>query len=216
MHSRTKALLAPLTLVFLIGLGGCINTLSSLMYAVHGENVPAEYDELKGNRIAVVTINSENPYAKDASADMVSRYVGEILTTELKECTVIEEDVIERWRDTNGWDNTDYVGLARQAGADRLVLIEISDLRLREGTTLYRGRAAVTTTLYDAESGKNLFRRHLEEFLFPVTAGQYAADTTELKFQRAYLQRLAARVARYFHAFDFTQDFAADAGFLSS
>jgi hypothetical protein len=188
---------------------GCM-LFANLMNAVGANQVPPQYDGLDGTRLAVVTVSDSSHYSDDASARMLSRRVGELLLDEVKDLTLVREDLIEQWRDENGWDAVDFLAIGRGVKAEKVLGIELTNLRLRDGATLYRGRADVTLSVLDVESGDLLFRRELEEFTFPTHAGQYTSETTEPKFRKLYLDMLAQRIGRVFYAWDFSETVAID------
>lgn len=224
MHDQRPSLVrGPLVLrlqsvflVFLVlSLGltqtGCINFVANMINAVHGDSVPAEFEGLAEKKVAVITVTDTSQYSNDISARMLTRYVSEILDTEVKGITLVREDEVEQWRDTQGWEAIDYVALGRGVKADKVLSIELVDLRLREGQTMYRGHAGATITVHDVASGKREFRRSLEDYTYPVTAGLFTTETTEDKFRRIFLDMLGKRIARYFHPYDFRDGVAADA-----
>ncbi|MFG0288409.1 MAG: hypothetical protein ACF8CQ_09545, partial [Rhodopirellula sp. JB044] len=93
--------------------------------------------------------------------------------------------------------------------------IELTDMRLRDGATLYRGRAGVLLTVYDIAEKKVVFRKEIDEFTYPVNAGQYTSETTEPKFRKLFLGMLAQRIARVFHPYDFADTVALDGALAS-
>ena len=194
---------------------GCIGLVANLMHTVRGDLAPAEFEGLEGKRVAVVALADSSQYSDDKSARMLSRLVGGILEAEIKDLKLVREDEIESWRDTNGWDQLDFVTIGRGVKADKVVAVELTNLRLRDGATLYRGQAGVTTTVYDVATGKREFRRHLEDFSYPVTGGQYTSETTESRFRHVFLDVLSKRVARYFHPYDFRDSVALDAAIIN-
>jgi len=194
---------------------GCLGIAANLMNVVRGHTVKAEYPGLEGKRIAIVTVTDSSQYSDDASARILSRRVSEILTAEVKNVKLVREDEVQQWRDRNGWDAIEFIDIGRGVKADKVVGIEMTNLRLRDGATLYRGRAVVTVTVYDIESGTVEFRRHLDDFTYPVTAGMYTSETTEAKFRNLFLGVLASKVARYFHGYDFSDTVALDAAIVS-
>lgn len=195
---------------------GCVGLLSNLMYAVKGEKVPAEFDELKDKKVAVLAISEDVPYRDDVAARMLARHVSEILQTEVKKITIVDEDAVDQWRDKNGWENMDFQALGKAIETDYVLVFEISNLKLREGATLYRGNCGVNTTVYDIAAGKRPFRRQLDDFSYPVNAGQHTTETTEARFRRTFIVILAQRLARYFYNYDFEDSFALDAKIASS
>jgi hypothetical protein len=194
---------------------GCLGFAANIMNVVRGHTVKAEFEGLEGKRVAVVTITDSSQYSDDASARILSRRVADILHSEVKDCTLVREDEVQQWRDRNGWDAIEFIDIGRGVKADKVLGIEMTGLRLRDGATLYRGRAGVTATVYDIESGSVEFRRHLEEFTYPVSAGMYTSETTELKFRNLFLSVLAAKIARYFHGYDFSDTVAQDAAIVN-
>lgn len=194
---------------------GCLGIMANLIHAVGADKVPAEFDELEDCHIAVVTLTDNSQYSDDVVARTLSRRVGEILLAEVKDLTLVREDQIEQWRDTHGWDSTDYVSIGRGVEADKIVGIELTNLRLRDGATLYRGRADVLITVIETKTGAVVFKKELDDFTYPVAAGQYTTETTETKFQRLYLNMLAKQISRTFHPYDFAETVALDAAIAS-
>jgi hypothetical protein len=194
---------------------GCLGIAANLMNVVKGHSVPAEFKELVGKRVAVVTLTDSSQYSDDASARILSRRVSEILQINVKDIELVREDEVQQWRDRNGWDAIEFIDIGKGVKADKVIAIEMTNLRLRDGATLYRGRAAVTTTVYDVKTGKTEFRKHLDEFTYPETAGQYTSETTETRFRTLYLSVLAQRIARWFHSYDYSDTVAMDATIIT-
>ncbi|QDT12330.1 hypothetical protein [Planctomycetes bacterium K23_9] len=189
---------------------GCLGVYANLMHAVGADKVPAAYDELEDSSVAIITVTNSSHYSDDTSARLLSRMVGDILTNEVDDIELVREDKVQQWRDTNGWDSLDYQGLGRDVKADKVVSIELTDLTLREGKTLFRGNASATIAVIDVTSGNTVYRRSLDDFSFPTNAGQHTSETTEARFRKLYLGMLAKQIARSFHAWDMTEDFAID------
>jgi hypothetical protein len=194
---------------------GCLGIAANLMNVVRGHTVKAEYNGLANKRVAIVTVTDSSQYSDDASARILSRRVAEILGREVKDIKIVREDEVQQWRDRNGWDAIEFLDIGRGVKADKVVGIEMTKLRLRDGATLYRGRAEVTVTVYDIATDTMEFRRHLEEFTYPVSAGMYTSETTESKFRNLFLGVLASKVARYFHGYDFSDTVALDAAIVN-
>ena len=194
---------------------GCLGLYSNLMHAVGADKVPAEYEGLEDSRLAIVTVTDSSQYSNDTSARILSRRVGEILTGEVDGIQLVREDLIEQWRDSHGWDSIDFVAIGKGVKAEKLLSIELTNLRLRDGATLYRGRADVTVSVIDVATGKILYRRELEEFTFPTSAGQYTSETTEPRFRKLYLNMLATQISRSFHPWDFNETIAIDGSIAS-
>ncbi len=196
------------------GLGasiGCTSVLTTVLYAMGADLTPAEYDGLNGSRVAIVVVTDGSQYSDDVTSRTLSRSIGEILEIEGKQIALVAEEEVDSWKDVNGWEQLDFAALGKGVKADKVIGIELTGMKLREGQTLFRGRANVTTTVYDAKSGRKEFRRSLEDFTFPVHTGKYASETTEARFRRDFLEVLARRIARYFHRYDPRDSVALDA-----
>ena len=95
---------------------GC-TPLATMMHAVGVDRIPAEYEGLKNSTVAVITLTDSSQYANDVSSRELSRFVGEILTKEVRGIQLVREDKIEQWRDVNGWDSLDFDTIGKGVGA---------------------------------------------------------------------------------------------------
>jgi hypothetical protein len=195
-------------------LSGC-SSLATVMHAVGVDQIPADYKGLRDSTVAVITITDSSQYSNDIASRELSRFVGGILTREVRGIQLVREDKIEQWRDVNGWDSLDFDTIGQEVGAEKVLGIEVANLRLREGSTLYRGRADVVINVIDAETGNVEYTRSLDEFTYPNVAGQYTSETTESKFRKLYLSMLAEEISRSFHPYDLTDRIAADSRIAS-
>ena len=214
VRAASPALIAGvLATIALLTQPGCLGLVANLAHAVGADKVPAEYKGLKDQKVAVVTVSDSSPYAEDRSARSLNDLVTEILNREIKDIEVIRSEKIDDWRDRNGWDEADYVAIGKGVGATRVLAIELSGLRLREGPNLYRGHADVSVEVIDVATGDREYRKTIEDFTFPRNAAQDAGNVSESKFRRMYLAMVARQVTRLFHSYDLTDDFALDSKF---
>ena len=190
---------------------GCIPFVANMIHAVKGQDVPPEYPGLKDQRVALITISDTSQYSDDVSARMLNRYISEKMVVEVKDIKLVREDEVDQWRDTQGWSDIDYVSLGRGVKADKVVAVEMTNLRLRDGQTMYRGEADITVTVHNVADGTLDFRRTVDKYTYPVTAAIPVTEMGEERFRRIYLQELASRVARFFHPYDFRDSVARDA-----
>jgi hypothetical protein len=190
---------------------GCIPFVANVIHAVKGDDLPAEYPGLKDKKVALITITDTSQYSDDVSARMLTRYVSEILQTEVKNLKMIREDEVDKWRDTQGYNDIDYVSLGRGVKADKVIAIEMTNLRLRDGQTMYRGHADVTVIVHNVADGSLEFRRTLDDYTYPATAAIPVTESSEDRFRRIFLNMMARRIARYFHPYDFRDTVATDA-----
>ena len=129
--------------------------------------------------------------------------------------SLIREEQIEQWRDENGWDTSDFLSIGRGVKAEKVLGIELTNLQLRDGKTMYRGRSDVNLIVIDVESGDVVYRKEIDEYSYPVSAGQHTSETTEVKFRKLYLSMLSRHIGRHFHKYDHTDLFASDGALAS-
>lgn len=210
--NRRKALLSVLASAgFLATQSGCIPLVANVIHAVKGSDVPAEYDGLEEKKVAVVTVTDSSAYSDDTAARILNRYISERLLDNVKKIQLVREDEVDMWRDTQGTNRIDYVSLGRGVQCDKVVAIEMTNLRLRDGQTMYRGHADVTVIVHDVTSNSIEFRRTLEDYTYPAAAAIPITETDESRFRRLYLEMLGQRIARHFHPYDFRDGWASDA-----
>ena len=206
--TRPSLIAAMLSLTIAASMG-CTG-LATFMHAVGVDMIPAEYDGLKRQTVGIIALTESSQYSNDVAARELSRFIGQVLTAEVKDLKLVREDKIDQWRDLHGWDQLNFDEIGKGVGADKVIGIEVANLRLRDGATLYRGRADVVISVIDVESGNIEYSRSLEEFTYPNIAGQYTSETTESKFRKLYLRMLAEEIARSFHRYDLTDRIAED------
>lgn len=188
---------------------GCM-LFANVMHAVGADKTPAKYDGLEDSKVAIVTIGEGSQYSDDISARLLSRKLSEILLTEVDDLTLVREDKIDQWRDQNGWDTIDFAAIGKAVDADKVLAIELANLQLRDGSTTYRGQADVNIMVLDPSSGDVLYQKQVDEFQYPVSAGQPITETTERRFRKLYMTMLAKHIGRHFHPFDASELFALD------
>lgn len=220
MYTRQKASFSPLLMVAVVALllvpaSGCLGIFSNVMHAVGADLVPPEYDELEKSKVAIVTITDSSQYSQDPSARILSQKLGEILTREIKDFSLVRHDLVAKWRDTNGYESNEFVKLGKDLKADKVIVVKLSGMSLRDGPTLYRGSADATISVYAVKDDTIPYTRSLDEYTFPKTAGQYTSETTENRFRKLYLSMMAQQVGRLFHPYDLTATIAEDSRIAS-
>lgn len=201
--------LAAFTVV--IGISGCGLLLSQIGYWSGGNLLPAEYDGLKGQRVAVVCVSDNTSYELGTESELLARGVAVILKERVKDVDIVRQDEIADWIDQNDWNEVDYREVGKGVKADKVVAIDLSGLQLHEGESLYRGRATVRLTVFDLTSGgREVFRRPLPEIKFPSSGVYHSSETSETAFRRMFIQVIAQQVARYFYEFDRADTYGRD------
>jgi hypothetical protein len=187
-------------------LGGC-STLLTAAYLLQPADVPAEFAGLKGKHVAVVCRPIvELEFSDAGSARELATLVGAQLDRNVRRVHVIGQQEVARWIDENSW--VDYATVGKSLDADCVVGIDLERFHLHEGSTLYRGRASATVRVYDVEKGEVAFERRFDDLTFPTDSAIPAADRSETQFRSMFLQILAQKIARCFHAYESRDVFA--------
>jgi len=208
MHFRNafSALLGVVAIVLLTTCSGC-STLLTAAYVLMPEDVPAEFKGLKGKHVAVVCKPIvELEFADAGSARELAGTVGALLERNVRKARVIDQQEVARWIDENAW--VDYQTVGKSLDADMVVGIDLEEFRLHEGSTLYRGRATVHVRVYDIAAKKVVFEKRFDDFAFPTDSAIPTTDRSEPQFRGMFLQILAGKIARSFHAYDSRTSFA--------
>lgn len=200
--------------ICIIPLTGCIQLAANLMHVVSGPQVPAEFKGLDGKKIAVVA-NDESGICQTETTIRLAGNLKGILAGKLRKSSFISQEEVDRWLHDESSREQDFAAIGKGVKADYLIAVEMLDLKLKDGQTLYRGRSNIMVTVWDVGATKIAFRKILPEHSYPVMAGQAATETDDEKFRRAYLLNVASKIGRYFYAHEFGEDVATDATILS-
>jgi hypothetical protein len=201
LRTSVLALLLPLVA------GGC-SMITTVAYLVRPENdAPAEFKGLRGKHVAVVCKPIvELEFSDASSARELATLIGTQLARNVRKARVIDQREVARWIDENAW--VDYPTLGKSLDADIVVGIDLEQFRMHEGSTLYRGRATANVRVYDVAEKKVLFEKRIDDFVFPGDSAVPSSDQPESQFRARFLQVLAGRIARNFHAYDSRSTFA--------
>jgi hypothetical protein len=187
-------------------LSGC-STLLTVAYLVRPNDVPAEFAGLKGSHVAIVCRPIvELEFSDAGSARELTTIVDQQLRQRVRGINVIGQHEVERWLDENSW--VDYPALGKAIDADYVVGIDLEQFRLFEGSTLYRGRAAVTVRVFDVKTGEVVFQKRIDKYEFPANGAIPTSDRSETEFRAMFLTMLGQRIARSFYAYESRDVFA--------
>jgi hypothetical protein len=208
MHPRIFRSFGIGLLALLPLLSGC-STLLTVAYLVRPADVPAEFAALKGTHVAVVCRPIVELEFSDASS---ARELATLVDTQLKQnvrkVNVIGQQEVARWLDENSW--VDYPTLGKALDADFVVGIDLEEFRLHEGSTLYRGRATAAVRVFDVKKGEIAFEKRIDDIQFPTNGAIPVTDRSEAQFRAMFLDMVAKRVSRCFHAYESREVFAED------
>ena len=82
VSQRIKWMLVATIGMMLIPSLGCIGATAQLLYMIRGVKVDAEFDELKGKRVAVVCVSDASQYGPDRASEALARFVESTLKRE--------------------------------------------------------------------------------------------------------------------------------------
>lgn len=206
-----RIMLLILPLAILSTSTGCIRQMAQLLYVIKGHEVPAKYDGLGANKIAIVCVSDSTAYGPDTLTYTVSKYVSVKLAEGLKDTEIVSPAKVEDWIDVNGWESDDAVALGSDLGAEKVLVIELGSYSIHDGATLYKGYADLTCTVYDiTKDGQITFVQGPEEFTFPKN-GRPSHQSSERQFESLFLARLTSHISRLFVKSDKLDNFADDA-----
>ena len=117
---------------------------------------------------------------------------------------------MQQYRDVHGYESNDFVSLGKEVKADKVLVIEMTDLSLRDGSTLFQGRADIHLQVVDVASGTSVYTQTIDQYTFPKSTGQHTSETTEKRFTKLYLKMLSKEIGRKFRDWDPTETVAQD------
>jgi hypothetical protein len=188
---------------------GC-NLMATAMYVVSGQNTAAEFDGLKGKRVAVVCRPVTSLHFRDSSVSRdLAKQVSVLLEKNVPKIQLIDQREVFEWADENTWD--EYSEIGKAVNADVVVGIDLEEFSLHHGQTLYQGKANIHLLVYNVPGGRDpAFEKNLPQAVYPPTAPIPASDNQEAHFRRKFVTYLARQIAHHFYAHDSTVDFAND------
>lgn len=206
--------LASVLLVVFMASTGCVSLLSNVLYVIKGKDAPAEFDDLKGKKVAVLVSNN-GVHTWDAVSVVLAKNINLHLAAKVKKIELISQDMVEGVCQDQPLGQMNMEQVASRLGADYIIDASIADLKLREGQTLFRGRCTSAVVVYKKGESGAVFRKTFPEYIYPST-GAPVTEMEESTFQRAYLTLVAGRIARVFYPYDPTEDVAMDAAITSA
>src|SRR3954471_19517731 len=108
MHNASRRLPRSLTLTLaaslLAAIPGC-GPIATIAWLIHGpEMIPAEFDGLKGKRVAVVCLDANSLSGPGGEADAVGKAVTMLLTRNVPEIKMVRQSEVADWLDSHGDD----------------------------------------------------------------------------------------------------------------
>lgn len=208
-HSlRWPAVVASLALA-LVAVVGCKSGLESLAIFYEGFDVPAECDGLKGKTVAVVCnpLTGEE-FSNAGAARALSEGICERLKANVKKIHIIDPQKVADLHDNTGIE--DYIAIGKKLKADKVVGIDIESFGVRDGQTLFRGRATVSIKVYDVAEKNVEWHKSPPQYLYPRIGSTPAQDLSEMEFRNRFVAVLSDQIARLFYSHDRNDDCGSD------
>ena len=205
--------LLGLILLSLATAAGCQTVLFSAMYLFQGTTQAAEFNDLNKKQVVVVCRQASGMEFSDPN---VAKDLDKLITQRLEKngykITVIEPAKVQRWEDENSWD--EFLTVGRAMKAEMVVGVDLEQFSIREGQTVYQGKANATVKVVDCKTGKEAFSKSIPPLVYPPNHVLSTADRQEAEFRREFEEILAERLARFFYAHDPNDDVGLDAAAL--
>ncbi len=209
--SRAQTYLGLACLILIIACTtGCISFAANLMGVIRGNTRPAEYEGLEGKRVALICV-SESGLEVDKVSSMLTSYMQANINSHIDEIDLVRQSEIERWLERHASEAEEFVEVGKGVKAEKLIAVEVENLTLKDGATLYKGQCDISVSVFDVPSGKIEFRKQLPEFAYPTIGGPSITDTTDAKFRGLFLSVLADKISGLFYDVEVGEDFALDA-----
>jgi len=178
-----------------VSITGC-QAISTIAILTMPNDVPAEYDELEGERVVVICNDVGGLGYQDAGVPTdLSRLVGARLQKKVSGIDVVNHDYVNDWIDSNDIHEDE---LGKAMDATKVVSIQLEHFGLTKGPNLYQGHAQITVQIHDVATGEVEELQPIES-LYPPHAG-VPLDQSEPVFRRRFLGVLANQVSRRFFA----------------
>jgi hypothetical protein len=202
-------------LSLMVALPGC-GPIATIAWLIHGpEMIPAEFEGLKGKRVAVVCLDANSLTGPGGEADTVGRAVAMMLAKNVPEIKMVRQNEVADWLDSHGDDVTDFRDVGRGVKADMVVGIDLASFNLHEGKTLLKGRSKYGMKVYDMKKGGDMvYEVAPKEFAWPENGARHVTEN-EANFRTVFIGMLAERIARDFYAVELAKDFSNDARHLA-
>jgi len=193
---------------------GCAQYLANIIGVFHGPPIVAEFKGLDGKRVAVVA-STESGMCSDETSIRLTGNIRGMLTKNLPKSTFVSQEELDQWLNQRAPGDNDLLSIGKGVKADYVLAVDVMNLKLKDGATLFQGKSDIACTVTDISTGKTVFRKSLPQYTYPVMAGQSATETNEDAFRRAYLMVASDKLSRLFYAHEIGQDFAIDATILN-
>ncbi len=214
MDRRSLSLRWPWIVLSLVLLSlvavGCKSALQSFSILYEGYDLPAEWEGLRGKKVAIVCkpLTSQE-FSNTGAARALAEGISERLKAHVKNIQIIDPQKVAALVDEKGME--DYLEIGKELKAEKVVGINIESFGILDGQTLFRGRSTVSIQVYDVAEKHVEWRKSPPQIEYPRMSSTPAADSTEMEFRNRFVGVLAEQIARFFYPHDRHDNFGDDA-----
>lgn len=196
---------APAGLILLTALSGC-----KLLYvgaAMWGQEptreVRAEYPYLAGKKLCtLIWADGDTLFQYPHLQLELAEFVNQALERNVAGLTLApQRSVVEMQHREPEWRRTDPAELGKRFGADRVLMIELTQYTTREPESphLHRGRIHASVKVYNTEypNSRPAWQTTIETAYPPDTAGAWGSEESAIR--KAVMEAFADDVARKFY-----------------
>ncbi|MGY8769288.1 MAG: hypothetical protein ACKVH8_12795 [Pirellulales bacterium] len=217
MQRFTRASSTSITLALvccvLLSQAGC-NLFAVLIY--DGENIPAQYSELEGMKVAVVCLSGPSFYSEDSVSREIATGIESMLTINVEEIEIVPQQKIDDWKDRNGSENIDSRQIGKDLKADKVVSIDLAQFELTNNPSMLKGNAKFVLTVYDMnQKGKLVFKQSSKPIIFPKNGTLSSASQSEEEFRSNFVDLIVHRIARNFYKYNIHTVMGLDESYVS-
>jgi hypothetical protein len=167
------------------------------------KEIPAEYPYLPDKKVCVVVWADyetliEYPWVRLE----LSEHIAKAMESNVAGVSFVPNRKVTELQERDGdWDHQDPAILGSRFGADRVLMIELTQYTTREPDSphLYRGRIAANIKVYDTQYPNSMpsYRTDIEIVYPPDSVGQWGTDDQSIR--RATMEAFALEVAGKFY-----------------
>ncbi len=213
MDRRSLSLRWPmvvLSLTLLSGMAaGCKSLMESVALVYEGNDLPSEWDGLKGKKVVVVCKALTDDFGNTGAARILTDGICDRLKARVKKIQIIAPEKVAKLRDEKGID--DYLEIGKRLGAEKVVGVDIESFSVLDGQTLFRGRATVSIQVWDVAEKQLEWHKAPPQIEYPKICSTPAQDLPETEFRNQFVAILADQIARCFYPHDRNEDYGSDA-----
>jgi hypothetical protein len=172
--------------------------LATGLWVLNPNDTPAEYKGLRDQRVAVVCRATGGSQEAAGATHEIARNVAALLKENVWRIKLVSQKDVNDWLDNN--EMKSYQDLGKALRADKVVAIDLTQMSLYDGQTLYQGRAQANITVFDILAGESDELRPFD-VRYPPKNG-VPADIPERQFRAKFLEIMCQQLARRFYAYD--------------